>query len=56
MTNVHGAEPWKNARLLSRDSWSLPSLTEEDNLEEGAPRCSLTGTAAGLWAKELGGG
>lgn len=42
------AEPWKNARLLTRDAWSLPSLTEGDSLQEGAPRCSLSGWGAGL--------
>lgn len=34
----------------------MVSLTEEDNLEEEAPVCNLSGTGAVLWAKEWAGG
>ena len=51
MTDVRRAEPWKNARLLTRESWSLPSWTKEDNLEEEAPGCSLPGRGQDCWPK-----
>lgn len=56
MTDVPRAEPWKDARVLARESWSLPSVTEEENLEEEAPGYSLSGRRTGLWAKCWGGG
>lgn len=48
MTDVRRTEPREKARS---DSWSPPSLAEADDLQEEAPRCSLPGLEAGLWAK-----
>lgn len=54
VTDVHRAEPWKNARLLTRDSWSLPSLTEEA-CRRGLPGAVSLGGGQD-WATGWGGG